>query len=445
VRWSVLLAGALLGACATYAPLPLPQESDLAPELRSIRVDSSALAVPALQHHGFDPSDGLDAIEVAMLAVINNPDLQAQRRKAGVTCAQVFAAGLLPDPQLSLTSDHPNGSAPGLTNAVSLGLNYDLTSLVTRGEALDAARAAARQVDLDLLWQEWQVAQQAQVLYVHAVIQAHKLRLLREAQRLYANRYASSAEALRAGRLTLDVTGTDLTALMDANSRVSQMLQDQSQTRHELNALLGLAPGIELALEPLAEPPAPTGRWVAQALTSLGRRRPDLLALQAGYRSQEAQVRRAVLAQFPALSVGYTGARDTGDVHTTGLGISLSLPVLNGNRGEITVQRATRAQLRQEYQARLDTTHGEIDRLQQRRTLLDRQLAQTRGPLPELERMVALATRAYGTQNISALTYLNMTSTLLSKRLELDDIKQAQWETIIALDTLLAWPGPDGQ
>jgi len=106
---------------------------------------------------------------------------------------------------------------------------------------------------------------------------------------------------------------------------------------------------------------------------------------------------------------------------------------------------APRAQLHQEYQARLDAAYGEIDRLLQRQRLLERQLARTGGQLPELERMVALAERAYGTQNISALVYLNLKNTLLSKRLELDDLKQAQWETNVALDTLLAWPGPDGR
>ena len=179
-------------------------------------------------------------------------------------------------------------------------------------------------------------------------------------------------------------------------------------------------------------------------MASLGRRRPDLLALQAGYRSQEARVRRAVLAQFPSLSIAFTRARDTSNVPTTGLGTTLNLPLLNGGRGEIAVQRATRAQLRQEYQARLDATYGEIDRLLRRQDLLDRQLAQTRSQLPELERMVRLADRAYATQDISGLTYLNLKSTLLGKRLELDDLRQSQWETNIALDTLLAWPAADG-
>ena len=48
-----------------------------------------------------------------MLAVANNPDLRVARDDAGVARAQAFAAGLLPDPQISLSADHPAGNVAG--------------------------------------------------------------------------------------------------------------------------------------------------------------------------------------------------------------------------------------------------------------------------------------------------------------------------------------------
>jgi hypothetical protein len=59
---SVLLL-ALLASCATYAPQPLPEQNDLAD--------------------------------------------RAQRAAAAVVQAQVFAAGLLADPQISSSADYP--------------------------------------------------------------------------------------------------------------------------------------------------------------------------------------------------------------------------------------------------------------------------------------------------------------------------------------------------
>ncbi len=440
---ALALAAALgLGACATYTPRSLPQQPDLAAHV-PLRIDSGALSLPALRRHIFNPADGLDMTEVAMLAVVNNPDLKAQRRQDGVARAQLFAARLLPDPQLSLSTDHPTDSGPGLTNAYGLGLNFDIAALVTRDARVDAASAGKRQVDLDLLWQEWQVAQRARILYVQSQTQGAELELLRKARRLYADRYARSSRALHQGDLTLDITGTDLTALLDAQTRVSQMERQLNQTHHDLNVLLGLAPDVTLILSPMSEPAPPDAAREAMALKTIQHRRPDLLALQVGYLSQEAGVRRAILAQFPALSVGLTRARDTAGLHTAGFGVTLNLPVFSANRGEIAVQRATRDHLWQEYQARLDRSTVQIDMLQKQSALIVQRLKEIETSLPDLEFMVRRAGRAYDVRDIDALTYLNMQVTLMNKRIEAADLRQARWDTRIALDTLLAWPVPE--
>ena len=426
-----------LNGCATYTPQPLDEQADLIQRPTTLIIDPRTLPLPALRAHPFDPTNGLDMTEVAMIAVINNPDLKAERRKADVARAQLFDAGLLPDPQISASLDHPMGSGPGLTDAYGVGLNYDLISLITHGAQVNAAALAKHQVELDLLWHEWQVAQQARELYVKAVYDADRLRLLIHAQQLYAQRYARSSRAFKNGNLTLDVAGTDLTALLDANTRLNQAQRQQNQTRHDLDALLGLTPDVQLNLVS----PGEAGALDADPalLKTLPRRRPDLLALRAGYRSQEARVRQAVLSQFPSLNVGFTRARDTGDVNTIGLGVTLNLPLLNGNRGAIAIQRATRAQLRQEYQARLDQTHGQIDMLEKQNDLIEQQIRRIDANLPELTGMVDKAEHAYDAGNIDALTYLNMQNTLINKQLEKADLEESLWDTHIALDTLLGW------
>jgi outer membrane protein TolC len=445
-RWGLSIffsvALMLLAGCATYSPLPLSDHTDF-PSQVPMKINTSEMALPTLQHHEFNPANGLDMMEVAMLAVVNNPDLKAQRLKAKVAQAQLFAAHLLPDPQISASIDHPTDHGDGLTNAYGLGLNYDIVTLVTHAAGIDASSASAQQLNLDAMWQEWQVVQQARILYVQTVTQESHLKLLQQVQHLYAQRYSHSAEALKRGNLKMDTTGTDLTALLDANSRIGQSERDLNQTRHDLNALLGLAPDARLTLAGLEEPGLLQGSEISAELATLVKRRPDLLALQAGYQSQEATVHRAVLAQFPSLSVGLTRAQDTSGIHTVGFGITLNLPIFNFNRGEIAIQRATRAQLRQEYQARLDQTRSQIDMLQSRQSLVQKQRLGLNQYLPELERMVTSARHAYEKGDIDALTYLNMQNTLVNKRLEMIDLSKTLWDTRIALDTLLGWPDED--
>lgn len=281
----------LLGACASYQPHPLRGGSELAPSPGSLQVDATALVAPGLQPHPFDPADGLDMVEVATLAVLNNPALKAERHRRQVARAQLFAAGLLPDPQLSASLDRPTSNMRGLVNAWGLGLGYDLLALITRSARLEVAQAASRQVDLALSWREWQTAQQARSLYVRFLSEQQRLALLEHALDLYRKRYQLSSRALQQGNLTLDVTGTDLTALVDMYTQVNQLKQRHNDTRHELTLLLGLAADIELKLQAGAPPRLLDAGTVRECLLTVARRRPDLLALKAGYQSQEARVR----------------------------------------------------------------------------------------------------------------------------------------------------------
>ena len=124
------------------------------------------MPLPELAAHPFNPDDGLDMTEVAILAVLNNPDLKVARDEQGIARAQLMAAGILPNPQLTGGLDFPLNGDPALVNAFNMGLNYDLNALITRNAAIDAARADRLKVDLTVLWQEWQVVQQARLLFV---------------------------------------------------------------------------------------------------------------------------------------------------------------------------------------------------------------------------------------------------------------------------------------
>lgn len=433
----VLGAAVLLGGCARYRPLPLAEQSPLKPQVVEL-----ALALPAgaADVRPVNPADGLDLDEVAVLAVANNPDLKALRAALGVAGAQVLAAGLFPDPQLSAGWDFPTSHLPGLVGAWGLALNYDFIALLTRPAKLKAARRNRDQVHLQVLWQEWQVIQQARTLAVQYQLQTEQIKRLEAVLTLYRQRARRSARALAAGDLTLDVHGTDLTALLQLYSQLNQLRQTHNATGHQLRRLLGLAPAAPLPLVP-PPPYAPVPENIfAALLPSLPARRPDLLALKAGYLSQEAQVRAAVLAQFPSLSLGVAGARDTGSVNTVGPSATVTLPLFAGNRGNISVARATRAKLAQEYQARLAQAQVEADQFWRQQAILLDQIAILDRYLPRLEPLVVQARRAYARGEIDPLIYLNLELTLLNQQLARIELQQTLWSLRFNLEALLAWP-----
>ena len=154
-----------LVGCTIYQEKPLDYGTSLPTSLSGVVIDKEVMPLPELRSHVFDPSDGLDMTEVAMLAVVNNPALRLARDDAGVARAQAFAAGLLPDPQISLSRDFPFNGATAST-AYSLGLSYAINTLLTYSTNKAAARADLDKADLNVLWQEWQTVAKARTLFV---------------------------------------------------------------------------------------------------------------------------------------------------------------------------------------------------------------------------------------------------------------------------------------
>jgi len=431
----------LLAGCATYQAQPLPEQASLAKSLDMLTATvNTSFDTDGTRAHEINLADGLDLTEVAILAVLGNPDLKARRVQLDVAGAQAFAAGLLPDPQLAANIDFPAGNTAGLVNAGGLGLGLNIIPLITRQARISAGQGRVAKVRLELLWQEWQVIQQARSLVVRYQLEEQRLSLLRKMRGLRQNRYQHSERGLTEGNVTLDVNGTDLAALIDSFSQITRLQQEHNRTRHDLNYLLGLQPDALVSLVKLPAEVTLDRSTIQAQLKKLPDIRPDLLALKAGYQAQEARVRAAILAQFPSFSIGISRARDTGNGYTSGFNIGLTLPLFSGNRGAIAIERATRQQLSRQYQARIAQTQTDVSHLLELQDLIEEQRGNLQTYLPRLKALVERARRAYRQGDIDALTFINMESTWVNKRLEQLALQQTHWENRIALQALLALP-----
>jgi outer membrane protein TolC len=434
---NVLTAGAVaasLAACESYEPIPLPQTPNL---LNRLPVQSSG---------------PLDMDQVAGIAVINNPDLVSARFKAGVADAQAFEAGILPNPQINAELVFPTNQQPkpGGDNVrpgpgYSFGLAYDLQNLITQGAKEASANAARDQQKLNILWQEWQTVSQARTLYVTGANAVEKHALYTAAEERYSAQSERSSRALQAGDITFDAAATDLAALLDAQSQLRTAERTETQNAYNIRTLLGVTQNVDVTLKPLGIPDIPDRSAVESALVKVAELRPDLRALQAGYQSQEETLREAVLAQFPSLQLGVTRASDTaGDrsdigntVHTIGVGATLNLPLFDRNQGNIAIQRATRAQLQSEYQARLDQTTSDAWRIWTEMQQLNTAMQEIRMRLPDLETAAENAQRAYMQGNLPALTAVTLENNVITRQAELSDLKQSLWSDSVALASVL--------
>lgn len=437
----IFLAALLLTGCATYRPLPLDTHARAPADPADIKVDAASMPLPALRHHVFDPRNGLDMTEVAMLAVANNPQLKLARDDLGIARAQAFSAGLLPDPVLGVARDFPI-SGPATSTAFNLGLSYDVSALLTHSSAVKAARASARQVDLNLLWLEWQVVAQARQLFIRHDYSARSLALLRQEEALLRQRHARMLEAYGHGDVALDAVSVDLASLQAVQTRANDVERQLAATDQALNALLGLSPRARLDLVGPSTVPQVSAAAARRDLAELPRRRPDLLALQAGYESREARVRQAILEQFPALNIGFVRARDTDSINTRGFQVSLTLPIFNRNLGNIAIERATRQRLHDEYAARLLNARADVERILQDQALLQRQRGEIAQGIALSGRTLKGADAALARGDLSEAHYVLLKTAWLNRRLDLLAVDETLQEQQAALQTLLGGPVP---
>ncbi|HEY7320169.1 MAG TPA: TolC family protein [Candidatus Binatia bacterium] len=427
-------------ACATYTPLPLDEGSVGAklnpPNLDAVRVQAKEIKHPILKPIEFDLRDGLSPNEAAILAVLASPKLRASRDQRQLAAAQLLQAGILPNPQLSYNLDFPTGGmSEGSVNAYAFGLSWEITSLISRGAKLAAAKADSMSVDLDVAWQEWQAAEAAKLGVYHLYFFDQQLSVARQEE----EGLKENLDRVKRGADLGFVTVVDLAAAQAALQRVhSTVLSTEQQREHErlaLNQSLGLPAKEIIPLEQKIVPPELNPLPSIETLTTgLEGQRLDLLALKSGYESEEQRLRAAILNQFPKINIGFAQARDNSDVVSTGFGITIDLPLFDRNQGAIAVENATRTKLFDEYVARLFEARGDIARIIANMASLQGQIEAAENSIPILQNVVDSYHTALLQGNADVLTYYNARAELITRRLELLDLKRQLADMDIALE-----------
>ena len=432
-RTGIICAALALGGCATYHALPLAKQPDLIETPAS-----STVTAPNASTH----STALDIENVGRIALRNDPDLAAARARVKVAKAQAYSAGLLPDPTLGFSLDHPfNGGAPSdHHNAWSADLTESLIGLITHGDTHSAASAHYAATLLSWRWQAEQVALKARAAYLDAWADRQVIDALR-------SEASAARETLAAARNARNEGALSATLYQQAQQQYSGILMrlrktsDQAlQARDTLATLLRIRSDASLNLSAPGTVGAPAAVTVGKDIRRLPERRLDLLALQAGYRSADARLRADILAQFPILDIGFTRARDNTGVNSVGFGITLRLPIFNGNRGKIAEDRATRKALNAAYQAHLDSAANNARTAWHRLRLAHNELAELEKQLPALAHAARASGSALSHGDTTRFQELGARTAWLDARIDTVQLKAEVAKLTLTLRMLLALP-----
>jgi outer membrane protein TolC len=429
-----------ISGCARYEPQPLTDEGVnralQTPSLKALRIAASQIQHPLLRGIELHPERGISPDEAAVIAVLVNPALRAERDRRGLAAAQVLQAGILPNPTLSYSRDTVvGGNTAGTVSAYGITGSWDLTGLITRNVKVASAEAGARSVDLDVAWTEWQTAQAAKTTLFRIVALEEELGHSRAVERSLRESADTLKQAVdRHEKTDLDFA-TAASSSVDAQGNTLALEQEIDKQRLGLKKLLGLPPSAPLRLRSGLYLPTHLEVPSSESLVAdVQHRRLDLLALEQGYSSQEQTVRTSILAQFPKIGISGSRLSDTTNVHTLGFGITIDLPIFDRNQGNISIERATRQKLYDEYTNRIFEARSEIAAAIADIRSLNRQIAALESALPVLQRLVDVSKAAYDAGSTDALSYFQARNDLQLKTLQVVKLKQQLLETGVALE-----------
>ena len=358
------LVSALAGGCHSYERRPLDLAGHRAaflsrtpesPEVRAFAAGLEAARLAGVPAGTFDVADGVTCAEAEAVAMAFNAELRLSRLRAGVAAASADQAGLWEDPTLGVDLARIIQSTPepwkvfttlGLTIPISGRLEIEkqragmehAAALARVGQSEWGVRMAIRRV-----WTEWS-GLDAQLRTTREFV-ARVEQILTVVDKMEQAGEMARTEA----RLFRIERATKLSELAVIGSRAREL-------ELKLRQLMGMSPDAAVVFQATGIGPAVTARASGTAeadRAGLETSSPSMLVAAAEYEAAERSLELEIRKQYPDLHLGPGVGREDGQDQVT-LGLSLPLPVLNGNRRGIAEARAGREVARASAEATLE-------------------------------------------------------------------------------------------
>ena len=320
------LLAAILG-CQSYRPMPI----DWARE-HAVWLEKGALTFDTLE-------------DVARLALVGNPELNALRLKRAASEKVAAQTGWWEDPEISgdllrIVNPAENPHLGGVALSLTIPLS-GVTGLERRAAEAYAAADAA-----DILAAEWDLRASARQAALRLLFARETVQALRkfEADARVASALESAARLAEAGELSKIELASARLRRHQRVHRLREAEASEAEAEQALRQLLGIAPAVDLAFRgnvlqedgekalSLRDPLALVRHPRVQAAVS---------RLAGGEAALETEIRR----QYPDLKVGPAYSREEG-MDRLGFAAGLTIPLWNRNRKGIAEAEGVRDEAR---------------------------------------------------------------------------------------------------
>ncbi|MCA9668202.1 MAG: TolC family protein [Myxococcales bacterium] len=333
-------AAALAASAAACVPSSPRNRSDIADALRersgySVGAYRDKASIPA----GVTLADGLSAEETVALALWNNARLQATLAQLGLSKADLFRAGEIPNPVVSIF--FPVGP-----KQLEWTARWSLDWLWRRPFRVAAAKLDVERVAHTLVAAGLDTVRQARDAHAQAAFAEQRQKLLEVSAKTWQSVADLVASRLRAGAASLfEVTAAQSDARVAAVT-ASQHARTVAMRRAELREVINLPRGAaRRKLPAVLAPRAPADRSVD--IAALTRRalssRPEVLAAKVAI-VRAGKAARLAVAQIFTIVGGLDSNAQGREGFELGPAADITLPIFNQNQAG---RQRARSELRQ--------------------------------------------------------------------------------------------------
>lgn len=387
--------------CARYESRPLN------PQASAARFESQTLQDPGWRKFALAqleptptvwPPPAWDLTNLTLAAIYFHPDLAVARARWTTAAAGERTAGERPNPTLSVTPAYNTTTAIPSPWLVTPTLDVPFETAGKRRHRQDVARSLAAVARLELADTVWRVRTSIRTALTELATATGTESALREQQTLQADNLALLTRQHQAGAISAFELAQARLAADEARLKWTEAQRRIVEARTRLAGALGLSrsalEGIAISFAGLDIPPAalpPVREARRLALSS----RPDVLAALATYAAAEASLALEIAKQYPDLHLNPGYEFDQGD-NKWSLGLTVTLPILNHNRGAIGEAEGRRAEAAARFEAlqtrvmsNLDQAdvacHAAATRLQETGTWIEQLREQERRAVRQVE------------------------------------------------------------
>ncbi len=367
-RALLFLAGVLaLTGCVTYEPRPLaPAEAVATFNVRSL--DAPTLRDFVAGHGASDvaakwPPPAWDLRLLTLAALFYHSDMEAAQAKLAAADAALITAGTRPNPAVGFSPTYDVDPVGGVSPwKLGFTLDWPIETAGKRNYRVAHARHAANAARLAVANTAWQVRGRVRKSLA-------ELDGATQTQELLAHQQATQSQAIELLEARLKAGESSLTEVQLLRVAAAQTALDLNEARKQaVQARIRLADAIGVSEEALAHaalsftaldklPPAEdAGALRGEALLN----RADVLGALADYEANQSTLQLEVAKQYPDLHLGPGYAWDQGERRFT-LGLSLTLPLFDRNRGPIAEAEAHRREAAAAFNAAQARAIGEVE------------------------------------------------------------------------------------